>query len=493
MKSALILYPHQLFAVSELPKVDTVVLVEDPLYFGVDAEQPARLHKQKLILHRASMRRYAEEVLWPLGIDVDYVDMDVFMKTNDVLERVKKHDHVYIFDPIDDVLTKRLLQARREREGSITIEFLPSPNFYLKDQEIRQYLGEKQHSFDEFYQWQRERFNVLIGDDYKPLGGKWMYTTKAAGAIPTDTTLPSFQVYGDNQWVKEATEYVNKHFSDNPGSTDFIWPTNHHEAAAWLHNFVEKRLDDFAQYQETLDGQAAWLYHSAIAPSLNIGLLSPEQVVEAVLARHAQRPVELASLEAFIRQILGWREFMRGLYVIKGPAMLTSNPLKNQRRMTEAWYDGSLGVPLFDDLVSKVNQHAYAHQNERLMVAANLMILCEIHPEDMYRWFGDLFIDAYDWAMVPNVYELNRFIEAGALGSLTVSASNYLLQMSHYERGEWADAWDGLFWRFIEKHRATLSKNPRLRVMVQRLDRLDPDRRRIIHYRAEDFLNRVTK
>ncbi len=493
MKSALILYPHQLFVASELPQVDTVVLVEDPLFFGVDAEQPAKLHKQKLILHRASMRRYAEEVLWPLGIEVDYVDLDVFMKTNDVLEHVKKHEHVYIFDPTDEVLAKRLLQARREREGAVTIEFLASPNFYLKDQEIRQYFGDKQHSFEDFYQWQRERFNVLIGDDYKPLGGSWIFESAEQKPVPTDVTLPSFEAYGNNKWVHEAVQYVQEHFDANPGEVDFIWPTSHDEAAAWLQNFVDKRLDNFADYQETLDGQAAWLYHSAISVSLNVGLLSPKQVIDAALARHASHPVDLANLETFVRRILGWREYIRGLYVVKGEDMRSSNPLKNQRRMTDAWYDGSLGVPLFDDVVTKLRQRGYIHHNERLMIAANLMILCEIHPDDMYKWFGELFVDAYDWAMIPNIAELNHFIESGAVGTLPVSASNYLLQMSHYDRGDWSDAWDGLFWRFVEKHRATLNKKPKLRVLVQRLDRLDADRRRIIHYRAEDFLNRVTK
>lgn len=494
MKSALILFPHQLFATAQLPQVDTVVLVEDPLYFGLDQASPIKLHKQKLILHRASMRRYVEELLWPLGVEVDYVDLDVFMKTNDVLERVKKFDHVYIFDPIDDVLTKRLLQARREREGSVTIEFLPSPNFYLKEQEIRQYLNERHtHVFDDFYQWQRERFNILIGDNYKPLGGKWNYEASSRESIATGTTLPTFEVFGNNKWVAEATDYVNKHFPDNPGSTDFDWPTSHVEAATWLHDFVEHRLDDFGTYQDTLDGQAAWLYHSALSSSLNIGLLSPQQVIEAVNERHAQRPVPMPNLETFVRQVIGWREFMRGLYILKAEGMRSANPLKHQRKLTDAWYDGSLGMPPFDDVVHKLNQRGYVHQGERLMIAANLMLLCEIHPDDMYRWFSELFVDSYDWAMLPNVYEVNRFIEGGAVGALPISASNYILQLSHYERGEWSNVWDGLYWRFVEKHRDALSKNPKTRAMVQRLDRLDADHRRIIHYRAEDFLNKTTR
>lgn len=494
MKTALILYPNQLFDTAHLPQVDTVVLVEDPLFFGVDQQYPLRLHKQKIILHRASMRRYAEEVLWPLGVSVDYVDLDVFMKTGDILNRVKKFDAVYIFDPIDDVLTKRLLQARREREGKLAVEFLPSPNFYLKDSEIRQYLGEKHKQlFADFYQWQRERFNVLIGSDYKPVGGQWSFDTENRQKLPEDAALPTFEAFGNNKWVKEAIEYVEKHFADNRGSTDFIWPTSHAEAASWLADFVANRLDQFGPYEDAIDSKAVWLYHSALSSSLNTGLLTPQQVVDVVLARHTKQPVPLQSLEGFIRQVLGWREFMRGLYVTRGVAMRNANVLKHNRRLTSAWFDGTLGIPPFDDMVAKLHQHAYAHHIERLMIAGNLMMLAEIHPDDVYQWFSEFFIDAYDWVMVPNVYGMSQFADGGSVVTKPyISASNYILQMSDYKRGDWSDIWDGLYWRFIERHQELLSQNPRMRVITQRLDRLDPDRRRIIHYRAEDFLVRST-
>lgn len=494
MKTALILYPNQLYEASLLPTVDTILLVEEPLFFGVDQKYPLRLHKQKIILHRASMRRYAEEMLWPLGINVDYIDLDVFLKTGDVLDRTKKFDLVYVFDPVDDILTKRLLQARREREGDVTLEFLPSPNFYLKDSEIRQYFGEKhQQLFADFYQWQRERFNVLIGANYKPVGGKWSFDAENRKRLPADAALPTFEAFGANKWVKEAVDYVQKHFAENPGGVDFMWPTSHAEAARWLEDFVLNRLDEFGPYEDAISSQAAWLYHSALSSSLNIGLLAPQQVVDAALARHAKNPVPLQSLEGFIRQVLGWREFMRGLYVTRGVAMRNANALKHNRRLTDAWYDGSLGIPPYDDMVNRLQQHAYAHHIERLMVAGNLMLLSEIHPDDVYRWFSEMFIDAHDWVMVPNVYGMSQFADGGSMVTKPyVSSSNYILQMSDYKRGEWSDVWDGLYWRFIERHRDVFHQNPRMRVITQRLDRLDPDRRRIIHYRAEDFLNRAT-
>lgn len=494
MKTALILYPHQLYPMASLPKTDVVVLVEEPLYFGVDAQYPMKLHKQKLILHRASMRRYVEEVLYPAGIDVDYVQLDVFMTSGDVLDRVRKFEKVYIFDPVDDVLSKRLLAARRERGEGPAIEFLQSPNFYLQDGEVRQYFGDKHDQlFADFYQWQRERFNILIDENYKPAGGKWSFEEEGLQKLPKDHQLPTFGVFGSNKHVDEAIRYVNDHFPNNPGSTDFIWPTNHHEAAVWLEDFIEHRLDLFALYEDAVDSKAAWIYHSALSSSLNIGLLSPQQVIQAAIKRDADKPVGLPSLESFVRHILGWREFVRGEYVVRGSKIRTQNVFKHQRKLTPAWYNGTLGIPPFDDVAKKVNDHAYAHHNERLMVVGNLMLLCEIHPDEVSKWFSEMFIDAYDWVVTPNVYSMSQFADGGSMALRPhISASNYILQISDYERGQWSDIWDGLYWRFIDKNTDSIRHNPRLRPMVQRLDRLDPDHRRIINYRAEDFLNKFT-
>lgn len=491
MKNALILYPNQLFPVDQLPEVQTVVVVEEPLYFGMDKESPQKLHKQKLILHRASMQRYVEEVLWPAGYQVDYVELDVFMASGEVLDRVKNFEHVYIFDPVEEVLTERLLQARRERENGPSVEFLPSPNFYLKEPEIREYFGDRPNPFDGFYQWQRERFNILIGEDYKPAGGKWMLTVKQKSKLADGQAPPSFAVFGDSKHVQEAVKWAGEHFPDNPGGEDFIWPTNYYEAAEWLEDFVENRLDEYGPYENTIDSKAPWLFHSALSSSLNIGLLSPQQVVDAALRRHAKKPVDLASLESFIRKILGWREYMRGLYVTRSTSMRGENPFKHQRRLTDAWYQGSLQLPPFDDLVHKLHRHGYAHQNERLMIAGNLMILAEIHPEDVYKWFREMFVDSYDWTMLPNIYETSQISSTD--NRFSINPCNAILELSNYERGDWSDVWDGLYWRFVEKNREALKHNASLRPIVQRLDRLDDDRKRIINYRAEDFLANFTR
>lgn len=493
MKSALLLYPHQLYRLEDLPKVDTVVMVEEPLYFGMDQEFPLRMHKQKLTLHRASMRRYVEEILWPAGFKVEYIDLDVFMNSGDVLDRVSKAEQLYVIDPTDDVLTKRLLQARRERKDLPNITFLASPNFYLKEQEVRQYFTEhKAPEFTDFYQWQRERFNVLIDENYKPVGGKWSYETHPHKRLDDDTPLPSFGAFGDNKHVKESIAWVEQHFPDNPGSTDFLWPTNHAEARTWLQDFVENRLDSFAMYQSTIDQRSPWLFHSLLASSLNSGLLKPQEIVQAALERHAKREVPLDSLETFVRQVLGWREFTRGQYLHTATTQRTRNVFNHHRKLTSAWYDGTTGLPPLDDLIKKLLRHGYAYGAEQRTIAANLMLLCEIQPEHMYRWFSELCLDAYDWTLVPHIYGQSMFGSQAGSSTLPIASSETVLEVSNYQRDIWSDVWDGLYWRFVEKHAETFKKDKHLRVLVQRLNKLDPDHRRIIHYRAEDFLNQHT-
>ncbi len=493
MKSVLLLYPHQLYAASDLPKVETVIIVEDPMFFGMDQEYPIRMHKQKLILHRASMRRYVEEVLWPAGYKTEYVDLDVLMQSGDVLEKANKAEQLFVIDPSDDILTKRLLQARRERPELSNLTFLSNPSFYLKEQEIRQYFDEKRkHTFLDFYQWQRERFNVLIGDDYKPVGGKWCFETEHHRKLAEDAVLPSFRVFGDNKYVQDAVKWANDHFPENPGSSEFIWPTNHAEAKIWLDDFLENRLDDFAIYQNNLDVRSPWLYHSLLASSLNIGLLKPQEVVVAALARHENKPVPLESLENFIRQILGWREYTRGQYLHKSTELRNLNVFSSHRKLTSAWYNGNTGIPPLDDLITKLNQHGYAHPSELRNIAGNLMLLSEIQPDHINRWISELCLDSYDWTNLPNVNGLNMFTNGTIESQPPLLLSDDILEISNYERGDWSDVWDGLYWRFVEKHQTILSKIPHTRVLIQRLKHLEEDHKRIIHYRAEDFLNQHT-
>lgn len=495
--NVLLIYPHQLYPVDVLPKdVTQVFVIEDPLMFGRDPQYPLFLHKQKLVLHRASMRRYIEEVLWPAGYEVEYVEFHHMNETGDIVNKLAHASRVEYFDPTDDVLSRRLVESLERLESKPHIERLESPNFYLGREEAKNFFSKKDKAnFTEFYQWQRERFNILINQEtYKPLGGKLSFDADNRKRLPKDHVLPSFQVFGSNKYVDEAKEYVAHHFPDNPGTTDdFPWPTNHEEAVNWLEEFVETRLDEFGPYEDAIDGQAPWVYHSALSPVINIGLLSPIQVVDTAVKRHEQREVPMASLEGFVRQVLGWREYMRGIYLDRHVQLRTTNTFSHQRHLTNDWYYGTTGIPPVDDVIKKTLARGYAHHIERLMVVGNMMFLAQIDPDEVYRWFMEMYVDAYDWVMVPNVYGMSQYADGGSITTKPyVSSSNYILSMSHYEKGEWCDVWDGLYWGFIEKNKELFAKNPRMRMMVSQLDRIADNRKRIISYRAEDFLREKT-
>ena len=496
-KSAHLVYPHQLFKKEFFPEgITTVFVIEDPLYFGTDTKYPVFFHKQKLMLHRASMRRYIEEVLWPAGYDVEYVEFKDLVDSGDIVQKLQGFASATVFDVVDDVLQRRLQAAAATVPGVPELQILDSPNFYLKRAEITQYFGtSKKVEFAKFYQWQRERWNILIGDNYKPVGGKWSYDDENRKRLPKDHVLPTFEVFGSNKYVEEARHYVSKNFPDNPGNdADFCWATSHEEAEHWLHEFISQRLEQFGPYEDAIDGQAPWAYHSALTPALNIGLLQPDMVVDAVLDANAKTPISLPSLEGFVRQVLGWREYVRGTYQMSGVSMRTSNIFGHKRQLTPDWYEGTTGIPPVDDVIKKVQARSYIHHIERLMVIGNIMFLAQIDPREVYQWFMEMTIDAYDWVMVPNVYGMSQYADGGSMTTKPyISGSNYILKMSYYQKGEWSDVWDGLYWGFIEEHRVTLARNPRMAMVVKLLDRMDEDRKRIIGYRAADFLNTKTK
>ena len=498
IQTALILYPTQLFAVDHLPEVDLIYLVEEPLFFGTDSQYPQAFHKQKLVLDRASMRRYVEEVLWQNDLNVEYIELKDIEFTTDVLVRAQKAgaEQVFVFDPSDQAIESRLTKALDDVvETPFELRILPTPSFMLKHTEVRDYFTKNtKYKFSDFYQWQRERFNILIDKNYKPVGGKWSYDEENRKALPAGHNAPGFNGFGDNKYVQDAITWVQANFKDNPGSIDnFFWPTSHIEAEKWLHEFFVERFENFGAFEDAIDGPSVFLYHSGISAPLNIGLLTPKQVIDAALAYHEKNPVNLPSLEGFIRQVLGWREYVRGLYVAGSVSMRTSNGLGQTRTLSKQWWDGTTGIPPLDDVIVKVNNNAYAHHIERLMIVGNLMLLSEIKPDEVYRWFSSMFIDAYDWVMVPNVYGMSQFSDLGSMVTKPyISGSNYILTMSHYKKDIWCDIWDGLFWGFVDTHKELLAKNPRTAMMVHQLHKISADRRRIIGYRAQDFLASIS-
>lgn len=491
MQEAALIFPHQLFARHPAVAEDrSVWLVEDALFFS-DERYPAAFHRQKLMLHRAAMKRYAAETL--AGFRVQYVDYQHVRAGMEALfERLGAAGvtALHVADPADFMVEKRL--RRCSAAFGIALVWYETPAFLNTPSDIHAfYDGRKTYFQTDFYIWQRRRHNVLLTDNGRPLGGKWTYDTENRKKLPASLSVPDVLPAAENAFVREARDYVETYFAHAPGvSRPFIYPTSHDEARTVLEQFIAERLGGFGAYQDAISQRTPFLFHSLLSAPLNCGLLTPREILEAVLQAYAWQPtLPLASVEGFVRQVIGWREFMRAVYLREGVRQRTASFWGNARALDERWYAASLGIPPVDDAIRKAQSFAYNHHIERLMLVGNLMLLCEIHPDQVYRWFMEMFIDAYDWVMVPNVYGMSQFADGGLITTKPyLSSSNYIRRMSDYKPGAWCDVWDSLYWRFVQKHRHFFEANPRLSMMVKHLERMGADALRAHLERAERFM-----
>ena len=288
-----------------------------------------------------------------------------------------------------------------------------------------------------------------------------------------------------------SKEYTSKYFSKNIGelSNTQIYPTEFKSAKIWFNNFLNTRFDEFGIYEDAILIKESIINHSILSPLINSGLLEPKYILKTSLAFYKKNNIPLNSAEGFIRQIIGWREFIRGVYVSRGTEERLKNYWGFKRKIPKSFYEGSTGIDPIDDTIKKINKTGYANHIERLMILGNFMVLCEFDPNEVYRWFMELFIDSYDWVMVPNVYGMSQFADGGLMSTKPyISSSNYIIKMSDYKKGEWSDVWDGLFWTFMDKQRAFFSKNPRMRMLISSFDKMDSLKKEKLLIDAENFI-----
>lgn len=468
MSRTALIYPHQLFAEHPaLAGMSRAVLVEEPLLFT-----QYRFHRQKLILHRATMKAFAQD-LHRRGLKVHYLTAGEMADTASVagvLKRLRIRSVQYVA-PCDDWLAARLSAALEEQGVAATI--LDDPHFLTPRAVIREFTaGKACLRFTEFYIAQRKRMGLLLEKNGNPVGGQWSYDPANRKKLPKGIRIPPLRRPKEGEFVHEARQYVRKHFPDAIGSdAQFGYPTDHAGAAAWLDDFVQARLASFGDYEDAISTNHDVLFHSVLAPLLNVGLLSPQQVIVAVLAKSKEVP--LNSLEGFVRQVIGWREFIRLVYLTQGRRQRTRNFWGFSHDIPAAFYDGSTGIDPVDHVIRQVLRTGYCHHIERLMILGNFMLLCEIHPDAVYRWFMELFVDAYDWVMVPNVYGMSQHADGGLMATKPyISGSNYVLKMSDQKKGPWCAVWDALYWRFVDRHADFFASNPRMAVMAKMKDKL---------------------
>jgi deoxyribodipyrimidine photolyase-related protein len=484
-KEAILIFPHQLFKNAAILDNDCAIyLLEEFLFF-----KHYKFHKQKIAFHRATMKAY-EAFLKEKGKTVNYIEAtDNLCDVRNLIPNLIKNgiEKLHITDPTDNWLQKHINSVSKD----IEINWYNNPLFINTKEELSSFFKPTKKKFYQtsFYKQQRKERNILMVSG-EPEGGKLTYDSDNRKKYPKDKTPPNIQFPDKTKYHKDADDYVNEHFSNHYGElTDFsIYPIDYKTSEDWFQQFLEIRFHEFGAYEDAIVKEEHFLNHSLLSPLINVGLLDPKYVIDKAIDYAKANDIPLNSTEGFVRQILGWREFIRGVYEVKGTEERNKNFWKFNRKIPKSFYDGSTGIKPIDDVIKKVMKTGYAHHIERLMILGNFMVLCEFDPDEVYKWFMELFIDAYDWVMVPNVYGMSLYADGGLMSTKPyISSSNYIMKMSNYSKGDWQPTWDGLFWTFMDKHREFFLSNPRLGMLISTFDKMDNEKKEKHFANAEAF------
>lgn len=483
MIQAFLIFPNQLF---ENPKINdlNVYLWESNLHFS-----QYNFHKQKLVLHQASMKYY-KDYLIEKGCLVKYLECKEFPKMLNIFELFSnlKIDKIVTYQPYDYLQERRL--TRYSEQFKIEVDFIENPNFITNHDEFDELLGSK-YFMAKFYQKQRKKLNILMEGD-SPLGGKYSFDTDNRKKLPKayqTKALPNI----NSKYIDEAQKFASNNYPQNYGSIDnFNFPVTHKQAKGWLDDFLLQRMEYFGDFEDAISKHEEFINHSVLTPSLNIGLLNPKQIIDRTLELNEKYNYSINSLEGFIRQIIGWREFMLGIYIKEGTRQRLSNFWGFERKIPSNFYNATTGIEPVDDTIQKLLKNSYNHHIERLMVLGNFMLLCEIHPDSVHKWFMELYIDAYDWVMVPNIYGMSQYSDGGLITTKPyISGSNYILKMSDYKKGDWCQVWDALYWRFIHKYQDKLRGNFRMSMMLNLVNKKSSEQINRYYQIADEFLEKL--
>ena len=490
MKKAFLIYPHQLFEdITNLKSSDISFLIEEPLYFS-----EFKFHKQKLVLHRASMQKY-KQYLEENKIQVKYIEFHQLAQTESITNVLQEYkiERVEIYDVVDDWLVSRL--SKSFSLAFIQLKIHNSPMFLTPESDFREFFnsrsGSRKYWMNDFYIWQRKRLNILIDTDNKPVGDNYIFWKFfSIFSIKTPFIPKTFKTQ-DNEYIQEARGYVEKYFPANFGKTDQFWyPIDFEGSKAHLREFLHNRLELFGPYEDAISTQSDSVFHSTISPLLNNGLLTPDYVMQATLEFISENQVSLASAEGFIRQIIGWREYIRALYILEGKKIRSSNYFGSKRAMPQAMWTAKTGIEPIDYHIQVLAEYAYTHHIPRLMLFGNYLNLCQIKPNAVYEWFMEMYIDAYDWVMVPNVYSMTLYADGGLLTTKPyIASSNYILKMSNFKKGDWSSILDALFWNFVGQNFTKLQKEGRLGFIGVQYNKMPETKKQNYTKIAKDYLD----
>ena len=481
------LFPIQLQNIEE---DETVFMCEDS---GLCTYE--KHHKSKIALFFNAMRSFRDS-LEAANIDCIYYDFnnkfeDSYIKKLSSEIKDNNFSCIRFFEIEDKPFENEIMQMISDLD--IKCEVLNTPMFLDSRESFKDFVGDKKFLLQaNYYKKARKEMDILIEND-KPVGGKWSFDDENRKKLPKDYLIPKLPVIKERDDFEEISNFINTEFNDHPGNINNIFPYTTEQALDWLDTFFEERFKDFGPYEDAIFMGEHFQLHSALSSSMNLGIITPQQIITKAKDYAEANDIPLNSLEGFVRQIIGWREFIRGIYQNFSEKMINSNYWNHNRKLSEAWYTGDTGIEPLDDAIKGALEFGYTHHINRLMVLASIMNMSRIHPSEIYKWFMEMFVDSSEWVMVPNVFGMGTFADGGIFATKPyISGSSYILRMSNFKKGDWCEIVDGLYWKFIEDNKEFFAKNPRLSLMIRALEKLDQERKLRIFKAAEIFIEEKT-
>jgi deoxyribodipyrimidine photolyase-related protein len=479
-------------------KRDVVLMVE-----VADETTYVRHHKKKIALILSAMRHFAVE-LEKAGWQIDYIKLDAAGNTGsftgEVARAVKRHKPLRIIVTEPGEWRVAEMMHNWSAAFKLPVDILDDDRFIASNAEFAAWAaGRKQLRMEYFYRDMRRKTGLLMsGDD--PDGGKWNFDHDNRKPAANDLFMPDVARFKPDKITREVLDLVAKRFADHIGTPEPFWfAVTRGDALKALDNFIAHALPKFGDFQDAMLRDQPFLYHSVLSPYLNIGLLDPLEICrKAEFAYHAGA-APLNAVEGFIRQIIGWREYVRGIYWLKMPDYGTQNFFEAKRKLPECYWTGETDMTCLKAAIGQTIEHAYAHHIQRLMLTGNFALLAGIDPHEVHEWYLMVYADAFEWVELPNTLGMSQFGDGGLLASKPYAASgNYISKMSDYcgscrfdvkqRTGPEACPFNALYWDFLDRNRAKLGRNPRLGQVYATWDKMSSDNQMAVRVSAAAFL-----
>ena len=463
-------------------------------------------HKQKIVLVFSAMRHFAEK-LKAQGRKVHYLaygEQAALTGMDDVLNHIAETSapqKIFVTEPGEYRLSEVLRGWAARSDTSLVIT--PDTRFIATHEAFATWAdGRKQLRMEYFYRDLRRQTGILMQDG-EPLGGQWNYDADNRKKLRANHIVPERPRRAPDAITETVIDLVTAQFSNHFGELEnFAWPVTQEEAEADFDYFLDNCLPLFGDFQDAMKSGEVFVYHSLVGASLNLGLLDPLEVCRAAEARLHTHQAPINAVEGFIRQILGWREFIRGVYWLKMPDYAETNYFEADRALPDFYYTGETKMACLRAAIEATREHAYAHHIQRLMITGNFALLAGIAPEAVNKWYLEVYADAYEWVQLPNTHGMALFADGGVVGSKPYAASGaYVNRMSDYCRdcaykvkeptGETACPFNYLYWDFMTRHRDKLGDNPRMGMVYRTYDKMDNGRQTAIADSAAKFLGNL--